>query len=48
MTNLEQAAKFYLVFNGKTGTKKQIEKLLNSMSEAMIIKLATDRGYKTN
>ena len=30
MTNLEQAAKFYLLFNGKNGTKKQIEKLMNS------------------
>ena len=48
MTNLEQAAKFYLLFNGKNGTKKQIEKLINSMTETMILKLATDRGYKTN
>ena len=48
MTNLEKAAKFYLVFNGKTGTKKQIEKLINSMSETMILKLATDRGFKND
>ena len=48
MTNLEQAAKFYLLFNGKNGTKKQIEKLINTMSEAMILKLATDRGYEAN
>ena len=48
MTNLEKAAKFYLLFNGKNGTKKQIEKLINSMSEAMILKLAIDRGYKTD
>ena len=48
MTNLEQAAKFYLLFNGKNGTKKQIEKLINTMSETMILKLATDRGYKNN
>jgi len=45
MTQLEKAAKFYLNYQGKTGTKKQIEKLINQFSADQIIRMATERVF---
>ena len=42
----KQAAKFFLNHQGQRGTDKQIEKLMKYLPSEVIIRMATDRGFK--
>ena len=47
LTNSTLAAKYYLQYIGKKGTKKQIEKLESQMTSEMILRLAKERGFES-
>lgn len=47
MKQLEQAAKYYLNYQGQKGTAKQVEKLIRQFSAEQIVRMAAERGFKS-
>lgn len=41
-----EASKYYLQYQGFTGTRKQIEKLQKQFTSDQILRMAIERGFK--